>query len=277
MSSIRKYRQSWLRWREAYERKAYKIVQSAFNDIGNSIPFDKLTPSTYIMYIEATVSNDAIAKAYFDIYYEIGVAHGLRVGKMINDDIKDFTVDKFIQAYREGLMNWVLENAGTRILSVRNGYIAIIKELIAQGLRDQKTMIEITKEIVKLVNSPTFYRWQAMRIARTETTAAANRGAVSAGNTSGVIYEKVWISANDARTRRIPPDEYDHQAMNGIRVLKEEAFSVPNKYGSIEMLPFAGSPNTIFGTQSHGGNVINCRCSNAIVVKRDANGRIIRI
>ena len=276
--NLNSYRRNWLKWLKAYEKRAYKIMQSAFKDIGNQIPFDKLTPDTYQMYIEASITEEAIEKAYFDIYLEIGTAHGLKMGKLINDDIKDFAADVFTQAYRLGLMEWIREFTGIngQIKTVKQNYVDLIKELIAQGIKDNKTMSEITTEIHKLVNSPTFYRWQAERIARTESTGAANRAAIAAGRNANVVYEKVWISATDARTRRIPRDEWDHLHMHTKTVLEGEPFKVLNKLGVFEFIDYPGAKETPFGTPTHAGNIINCRCSTAVVAKRDANGRIMR-
>ena len=274
--NLNAYRRNWLRWLKAYEKKSYKIMQSAFKDMGNQIPFNKLTPSTYQMYIEATITIEEVAKAYEQIYYEIGVAHGVRMIKINEKQEKEITSDAFIEQYRKGLYEWVLQFAGIRITSVRNTYVELIKELIAKGIQDNLTMSEITTQIEKLINSPTFYRWQAMRIARTESTTAANRAGFLVGKQSKFIQQKVWISATDNRTRRTPPNEYDHLEMNKVRVDEDEPFRLKDKWGVEELIMYPGAVETIFDTPTHAGNIINCRCSHAMVPKEDANGNLIR-
>jgi len=117
--------------------------------------------------------------------------------------------------------------------------------------------------MTKLIKSRNFYRWQALRIARTETTAASNYAATVSSSVSGVLMDKVWISALDERTRQ---GKFNHLEMNQKRVPLDKPFNV-----SGEKLMFPGDP------KGSGGNVINCRCSVAQVVRRDADGNIMRI
>ena len=124
----------------------------------------------------------------------------------------------------------------------------------------------IATDMEKLIKSRNFYRWQALRIARTETTAASNYAATVSSSVSGVLMDKVWVSALDARTRQEPESRFDHYHMNQVRVPLEEAFNV-----SGEKLMFPGDP------KGSAGNVVNCRCSVAQVVRRDKDGNIIRI
>jgi hypothetical protein len=91
-----------------------------------------------------------------------------------------------------------------------------------------------------------------------------------AGTTSGIVLDKIWISATDNRTRKLPQNKFDHYAMNGVRIPKNEYFEVPTLGGS-EKLEFAGDP------KGSAGNVINCRCANTLVPRRDRNGRIVRV
>jgi hypothetical protein len=74
----------------------------------------------------------------------------------------------------------------------------------------------------------------------------------------------VWISALDNRTRE------PHYLMNRVKVPLNKPFNVGG-----ENIMFAGAPKTVEGRQTSGGNVINCRCSIAQVVRRDSNGNIM--
>jgi hypothetical protein len=130
----------------------------------------------------------------------------------------------------------------------------------------------MSKEITELVNRRNFYRWQALRIARTETTTAANNAAVIAGETTSVVMDKVWISAVDARTRRTPPDRFDHVHMNLVKVPLGDDFNV-----SGELIAYPGAKTTKSGARTSGGNIINCRCTVGQTPRRDENGKIVRI
>ena len=102
-----------------------------------------------------------------------------------------------------------------------------------------------------------------------KATAAANNSSLVVSETSNLVYDKVWIATEDYRTRRIPEDAFSHYAMNGVVVPVDEPFTVPSKTGG-EQVMFAGDP------KGSAGNIINCRCANALKPRRDKNGKLIR-
>ncbi len=73
-------------------------------------------------------------------------------------------------------------------------------------------------------------------IARTETGKAANYGSMIGTAATGLVTIKEWIAARDARTRRVPPDAFDHFHMDGIKVAYDEKFNVKTKYGGFEQM-----------------------------------------
>jgi len=265
---IRQFRKQWLRWHKKYERTAFVIYQRSFKDIANGIPWERMTSTTYEALISFYVPKEKIDQAYYKVYKTIGLVHGKRTGTKINKQInqKNFTLDTFINLFERTLLTWLIDNGGQRITSVRSTYIEYLNEIIARGISDGKNMSQIVTEMQKLINSRKFYRNDAFRIARTETTTAANYAATMASESSGVVMDKVWISALDGRTRRKPPDRYDHYDMNQKKVGLNNYFIVSGE----EML-YPGDPN------GSAGNVINCRCTVAQVARRDSTGRIIRI
>ncbi len=260
------YRKLWLKLHRSYEKKALRIFLKSIRKTANNIPFDNLTERDYRILIESTITEDNIKSAYKQVYFEIGTLHGRRIGRGINRDIKAFLPDAFTQLYRSVLNQWIIYNSGFKITSVRQNLIDYIVKEIQKGIAEELDIRKIAKNIKELVNSRKFYRWQAMRIARTETTAAANFGATVAGETSGVVLEKVWISSRDARTRRRPDDKYDHWQLDGVKVEQNGLFEDGNAF-----LRFPGDPT------APAGSVINCRCTTALVPKRDSNGRLVFI
>ena len=265
---IRQYRKQWLKWHDGYERMARIIFQRTFKEIAKNVPFDKMTIGTYKAYLIGYVNKKMIFDSYIKVYEEIGTKHGKRVGRQINKQInqKDFTVDAFLNEFQKTLVKFLVDNEGSRITSVRKSYIQYLTQIISKGVEEGKTLSMIATDMEKLIKSRNFYRWQALRIARTETTAASNYAATVSSSVSGVLMDKVWVSALDARTRQAPDSKFDHYHMNQVKVPLEDAFNV-----SGEKLMFPGDPN------GSGGNVINCRCSVAQVVRRDSDGNIIRI
>ena len=92
----------------------------------------------------------------------------------------------------------------------------------------------------------------ALRNARTSVTSAQNKGRLDAmqkAKDDGVIIQKEWIAAQDARTREA------HAELDRQRVDIDEPF-----VNSIGQIMYPGDPN------AHPSNVYNCRCTLAQVV-----------
>lgn len=258
------YRRAWLRLRRGYERNAFRIIINSLKKTAKKIPFDQLNETNYASLINVSVDRNDVFNAYFKIYQRIGLIHGERVGKGINKDIKKFELGRFTELFRRSLIQWLNTNAGQRIIIVRQNFIQYLIDIIANGIENNQTIRQIAKDIQNRVDSPSFYKWQALRIARTETTAAANQAAAVAGNASTIVLEKEWISSNDSRTRRQPKDEYDHIEMDFVKVEENGLFDVQG-----DLIRYPGDPN------GRAENTINCRCTVALVPKRDAQGRLI--
>lgn len=260
----RQYRKRWLKYHARYENKGRTIIRKGIKKALSSINFDNLDTYTYQILIKLNVGD--LTETFIDFYYTIGLSHGKKVGKAINkeDVLKNFEPETFENGYREFIARWLMNNAGQKITSVREELIEYLIAYIAKGMEDGKDIRTISRELQKHILSRGFYRWQIERIVRTETTAAANFGAIQAGESSNVIWEKEWISSHDARTRRRPDDKFDHYEIDGMRVAKGEKFNIQG-----DMLDYPGDP------KGQPGNVINCRCTVAIVPKRYENGRII--
>ena len=266
----RQYRKQWLRWHKGYEKYATIVFQRMFKDLANKIPLNALTEDNYEIIIDGSIPLDVIMTTYQDVYRTVGTQQGKRTGKQINAQIKaieskDFTLNSFISRFERDLISYLLSKGGIRIRSVRKQYIKFITELIATGLNDGKTIREMTAQLQKLFKSRKWYRWQSLRIARTETTTAANFAAVTASRTSGVVMVKEWISSLDPRTRRPPDSHYDHYSMNGVRADLDKNFDV-----SGENMEYPGDP------KGSAGNTVNCRCTVAQIPLRDKNGKLVR-
>lgn len=258
-----------MRWHNGYEKKAFRIIRKHLKESTLKIPFERSNQFNIVVFLEMYVDRKVFEEMYLEIYKEIGFQHGQRIGKQINKQIgqKDFSFGSFSDVWLAEVQKFLLGQGGNKIVTVRQNYIKFLMELITSEYSEGKTTLEISEVITKYLRSRNFYRWQAMRIARTETTTAANYAAVTASTVSGVVMEKVWISAQDARTRRPPESIYDHYDMNGKSVLLNEPFDV------------SGEAMQYPGDQKNGsaGNVINCRCTVAQRVKRDENGDIVRV
>jgi len=261
LASITKYRTKWLKYHNSYEKRAYKELRKVFKKWNNKVFGIEFRENSINEQLISTINSQDMYNTYYSIYFNIGSLHGTRVGKNINVELnKDFTVPNFMELFEQNLPLFLNKYGITRIQQVHKTYLADIANLFNSRLKDGKTLKETTNEVFKVMKSPRFYKWQAERIARTETTAAANYGAIESGKVSGFMMEKLWISAMDNRTRD------DHSSTN--RQKRDER--LPFNVGG-ESLMYPGDPN------GSAGNVINCRCGIAVIPKKDANGRLIRI
>ena len=264
-----KYRLTWLRLRESYERRAIIIFIRSLREAANRVPWEQMDEGNYKVLIDFNINTQSIEAAYYNVYLNIGSLHGRRVGRGINKDIKAFVPSSFNDAYKNLLSMFVRDFLGQKIVTVRQSLIDYLMQEIQNGMKDELTIRQIAANMQKLVRSNRFYRWQALRIARTETTVAANYGATVAGETSGIPLDKIWISANDARTRRPPDSHYDHKKLHLTKVPQKGLFD-----DNGAKLRFPGDPNV---GREHAGAVVNCRCAVSLVPRRDDNGRLILV
>jgi hypothetical protein len=141
-----------------------------------------------------------------------------------------------------------------------------IRKILIQGMQEGWSIMQMMKEIEK--SGINIYR--AELIARTETTRAANQGAMLGAISTGLQTMKEWIAITDDRTRRIPRNDYDHLHMDGKTTPIDQPFTVPG-LRSIDIMEFPGDPN------GSAGNVCNCRCTVGFEVVRDSNGKPVDI
>ena len=239
-----------LRFRQ--EVKAYRIVRRNILKIVNAIPFNNMSKLTYEALINSNVTQTQIKEMYKEIYTTLGNPQYKRIKRSIKAELDFETI----------IANWLNSNMGLRIVSVHQTLIDAIVAVIAQGYQDNISVEDITRN---LQNKFGWYKYQALRIARTETTTATNFATVVAAQNSDFVLEKTWISVQDNRTRRPPKSVYDHLDMNGVKVDLNQPF-----FTSGEEIMYPGDPS------AKAGNVINCRCKVVFTVKEDENGLPIR-
>ena len=234
------------------EVQAYRIVRRNVLAIVNRIPFANMAKLTYPDLIAGNVSEAQIRTMYVEMYNALIGAQYRRTARQLKADI-DF----------ERVINqWLQTNAGLRIVSVHQTLIESIIKVIADGYENNLSVAEITRN---LQNKFGWFKAQALRIARTETTTATNLATVLAAENSEYQLQKTWISAQDNRTRRPPKSPFDHLDMNGVTVDADRPFFVGG-----EELEYPGAPN------GAAGNIINCRCKVVFTIKEDEDGLPIR-
>lgn len=234
------------------ELQAYRIVRRNVLQIVNSIPFNNMSKLTYQSLIYGNITESRIKDIYKEIYTKLCEPQYKRTQRQLKAELNFEIV----------LNNWLNTNAGLRIVSVHATLIEAIIKVIQDGYDNNLSVAEITRN---LQNRFGWFKYQALRIARTETTTATNLATVLAAENSDYELQKTWISAQDNRTRRPPKSPYDHLDMNGVTVDADRTFFVGG-----EEIEYPGAPN------GSAGNIINCRCKVVYTIKEDENGLPIR-
>lgn len=251
---------AWEKQRRIYERTAYKITQKHISAILKGIPHSNSTFANYEVLINANISEEQIQKMFIEIYKTIG----LNYGNKVNNELEK--VKKANILFNEYLLKQILlflsNEGGVKITSVRDTLIQDVIKSIKDTIGENATIIDLQNAIQAIISkSQTFYKWQSLRIARTETTSASNFAGMKTAEQSDLVLDKVWISVQDDRTRINP---FDHLDMN-------------NQVQELNKPFFVGGENIQYPgeTKASPGNVINCRCGLRYIPKRDADGMLI--
>lgn len=221
-----------------------KAVISHINQYGVNSAISNLT---------AIIPMDEISVIIKNIYIDAGTVFGGKAYQMVK---KQQVKGLMPIGYNEELINEIIAYFQLRLL---NEAVLPITEttrdyVLRILIRSQQEGVSINNIVNELKNTD-LTRRRARMIARTETVKASNYGAVQSVKKLGYDTLKIWISATDLRTRRIPRDEADHLHANGMKVPMNEPFRIRDKNGGFVNMMQPGDPN--------GGaeNVVNCRCT----------------
>lgn len=206
-----------------------------------------------------------------NIYTNIYVNIGMRVSEWYTKNFERYNKKFDITQYRDifaykfaALANQI---AGARVSSIQDNRKQVLVKELQRAFSDPEFQALNEREAQRILRSrfKGISKYQAERIVRTESVAAAN---FATSQAAGQMFNeqdlmKEWITAEDGRVRRIPRDQASHRAMNGVTIPATEKFKVPTKSG-IELMQFPGDPN------ASPANVINCRCTVAYVPREAA-------
>lgn len=157
-----------------------------------------------------------------------------------NEEWVAMIIDYFSRHLLEKAVIGVSETTRDRILTV-----------LSKATEEGWSLDQIVKELSDL----TQIRGRARMIVRTETVRAANYGVLLGADKYEYETVKEWVAVNDNRTR------HSHREVDGEKRENDQSFS--------NGLLFPGDPS---GPPE---STINCRCSMALVAKRDSKGRLI--
>lgn len=244
-----------------YEAKAYRVLIKEFRKIFKTIPFDNFSIDHARVVLELNVNPTNLLPALEKLYLIIGLQYGGLVAKSIQKEEKKRKSPHglFSEAFRTFILNYINTEGGALITSLSATMVNDIMREWEKVVQREGSIEDFRAEIQKVVNSPKFYRYQANRIARTETTYAMNSSQYVALDTSGVVADHIWLARMDGKERD------DHRAMNLKPTNSKGEFVLPD--GTIMKFP---------GDKAGGAKqCINCRCTYRYKARRDANGRLI--
>ncbi len=205
-----------------------------------------------------------------ELYLDAGVVFGGRAYQLVKKQIKTKEQKRLTpighnqQLIDEITRYFELELLNEAVLPITQTTQDYVLRILTES---QNEGVSINDIVDKLVGNTELLKNRARLIARTEMQKAANYGAVASVSKLGYQTNKIWISAQDNRTRRVPRDEADHLHANGQTVPINQPFKIRD-------LKTGGYVDMMQPGDAKGGaeNVINCRCVVGFDVVTDERG-----
>lgn len=210
------------------------------------------------------IDSEGIIKVIRKLYLDAGVTYGAKIRAELHR-LKREEKARMPIGFNERMVQLLKDYFRTDILNTSERITATTRELIQEVLQDAVTNGWGIDEIIKRLENTELSRMRARLIARTETVTAANKGAMFAAKDSGLKLNKIWLAANDNRTRRHHHEVDDHVV--GI----DDKFNVG---GELMSQPGDRGEGAI---KTSPKNICNCRCSIAFQPMRDSSGRLVRV
>jgi hypothetical protein len=273
-------REYWVRverMRKAIERKYYPLIKDALDkQISSFTNAYEKDPAGAISEINLQVWNEDLLTVFYRLYKETYLLFASATFNQVRKENLKFNLMGNNETWTQEVLAW-LARFGLNLVSTISGnsrdlLLGIVNQAIQEGVDEGLGVYEVTRNVLSRLRDEnyTFTRFRAERIVRTETMRAANEGHMAGANALPFETKKIWISAHDGRTRRIPKDQYDHWDMDGREADLKEPFVTTGKQGQPVVAMQPGDVTAPLGF------TINCRCRVAFEGKRDKDGRLIR-
>ena len=213
-------------------------------------------------YINSLLISKRVSDVLNDLYRDAGA----KAAKQAYGDSEQNKAFGTLEEWFNAIMQYIstdFYNAG--ILRISETTRKILTDILGKAIAEGWGYAETARYFNEVM--PGISRNRAEMIARTESGKAIHAGQFVGADKSKWEKEKIWIAAQDNRTRGNPfdgqRDKTDHYHMNGQTVDFTDPFfdSRANTFLSHPHDPKAGA-----------ASVINCRCTFAVVNKVDAQG-----
>jgi hypothetical protein len=229
--------------------KIYSALRKHVSSYTSAIKTQGINAGRYV--ISVTLFNDHLNDPISKLYIDAGLTAARKVRAELRlEQQKRFGYnDELVKSILEYLNQYILDKLVRPVSKTTRDWVLSV---IDKGIEEGKGAYEIAKEI----EGSDFLKFQAIRIVRTETVRATNVGALKAAETSPFEVVKEWIAAHDNRTR------HSHRLVDG------QVQDMAGRFSNGLMQP--GDP------EAPAREVVSCRCTLAIIAKRDEDGRLIR-
>ena len=249
-------------WRGAFENEMRKAEKAIIGSVR------RFYQSEYEKGVDAFLQQGTIqtqgiftTKGFEKIYEQLYVQTGMRFANWYARNFDKFlkkgiNPNQYQTQWQNLFGQFAQQNAGAKIKLVQGTALTTMQRILKANMNDPAfaALGARQKRDVILRQTNLYSRNQALRLVRTEATAAANYGTLQSATTIFPAQQmmKQWVSGNDGRTRSIPKDAYDHVIMNGKEEKYEDDFKVQG-----ELMAFPGDSSK----GARAGNIVNCRCS----------------
>lgn len=246
-----------------YQKRFYSALQADIKGFQDALRDSEQTARRYVNNL---LFSDGVSRTMNSIIREVGVKYARTNYNSLRKEKQFGTSEEWIQL--------IMEYLGTNFYN--NGVLQIVKtsrtimlDILERGNREGWGYADYARYISETV--PGLNRNRADMIARTEVGRAIHAGTFVGAYKSPFQKQKMWVAAKDNRTRGNPfkgqKDKADHWHLDGQTVDFNDKF-VDSRSGS--ELDHPHDP------QAKAVDVIRCRCTFAVINKRDANGNLIR-
>jgi uncharacterized protein with gpF-like domain len=215
--------------------------------------------------------HDQMAKAISDLFKQFAASYATRNYRRLirlskarrKDDGQLGSSDMWNQDIEDYLNQFILTRAVVPITeTTKKQILKVLIEGEEQGWGVDRIIQELTNN-----EQDELTDFRARRIVRTELSIAANFADKMVQDKVPFEVDKIWISVHDSRTRD------SHREMDGVEVQGDADFRVPiiknRQQIGIDLMSGPGDP------EASPGNIIFCRCTKALIPKRDKQGRLI--
>ena len=255
------WRQSFANELDKQERRQASNIRRYLSTSYNTA-IDQAVESGGIQPLDSLFEIHEIRKLYIDLYRTVGVNFAKWYETAYNKLIKKSTGNT--TTWATAFAEVGEREAGRKVKIVQGTAKDNLRKILGQLFKDEdfQNQGKIVQSRILRNRFNEISAYQAERIARTETTNAANQGVLrGATDLFGKNnLQKEWIANNDPRTRD------SHISIDGTIVDYNEPFKVPSAFG-VDLMNHPADP------AGSAANVINCRCSIAVIPKEDAEIR----